>query len=116
MTMAYLDWKVGDKVVCVAAGMPTYKTSRWGQFNRPEVGTIYTLREIFVETRFTGISTKASPVFIRLMEVTNPEVDTYVGPYEPAFSARCFRKVQPHKTDITIFTAMLDPSRQQVDA
>lgn len=103
---SYLDWQVGDRVVCHRDPRPTFKKWNPVGFAKPEVGKVYTLREIFAETRFRN---SRGAVYVRLAEIVNQPVDTFVGLYEPAFAASLFRKVQPRKTSIAIFKAMLAP-------
>ena len=107
--MAYLDWKVGDKVVCVS--VPDDRG--WGH-QLPEIRRIYTIREIGV-----GLG---GDVVVKLAEIHNPRRTynstkfgrTVTG--EVCFGARHFRPVQTRKTDISQFTAMLHDQRQKVPA
>lgn len=116
--MAYLDWKVGDKVVCVDADPAHFRPDPDlfeivpDEFGLGLVeGRVYRLSDIYVDPDFKEIMVCVEGV------VRSPtEDDLAVGVTNPGFDTRRFRKVQPRKTDIAIFTAMLDPSRQQVDA
>jgi hypothetical protein len=98
------------KVVCVDDLSRHPALKKWRGTITPSVGATYTIREIFTEPR-----SKKWPdtVFVRLNELVNPKVDTAVGPYECAFAADHFRRVQTRKTDISIFTSMLTGSKQR---
>lgn len=105
--MSYLDWKVGDKVVCVkqydfnaAVMLPTDTL--------PVEGGIYTIREI-------GCLHPNYPkaAAIRLREIRNRQVmriETGTA-IELFFFASRFRRVQPRKTDISIFQRLLTHPR-----
>lgn len=99
--MGYLDWHVGMKVVRVAEFPRQIPGHQY-----PVVGGIYTIREIFV--------TLLGTVVILLQEVRNPSEPSNVGIREYGFAAEKFRPVHIRKTDISIFTQMLNPSK--VDA
>lgn len=93
--MSYLNWHVGMKVVCIKQGAwrkiagPDYH----GCF--PFYGKVYTIDELI-------------PDF-------NETEGLYVGivGFNPAFSAQHFRPVQPRRPDISIFTRMLNPQKQE---
>lgn len=63
------------------------------------LGAIYTIREAF---DFFGEAA------VRLEEIMNPK--------DRAYHAYRFRPIVERKTDISIFTQMLNPSKQGVDA
>jgi len=99
--MSYLDWKVGDRVVCVDA--------RWaGALISPlterqvytVIGTGPNGRGIGPDGRYT------TGIEVFLGEVTNPDGGG-------GFLSRRFRKIQPRKTSIAIFERMLIPSKQK---
>lgn len=92
--MSYADWKVGDRVVCVDASNMDFRQGE----ELPKQGSVYTIREI----RDLGRG-----VAVRLNEIVNPPKVYRPGVMECGFFARRFRKVQPRKTDIAIFKAML---------
>lgn len=97
----YLDWKVGDEVVFI--GFPNHINFRDGE-NLPEVNQKYTIREIFIHKE---------KLVIRLKEIVNDKRN-YMDAYgEAAFRADSFRKVQKRKTDISVFTVMLNKTPQQ---
>ena len=92
---------VGQKVVCV--------DDRRGEADHSEITPvkcqIYTVRDV-VEWR--------GQFGLRVHEILNP-VDPWLGE-ERAFYASRFRPVVERKTDISIFKAMLNPSREDVSA
>jgi hypothetical protein len=95
---------VGQKVVCVAEGI--WKSFREQGFSVPVRGGIYTIRESY-------ICPYGNIPGIRLIEVRNPRC---VGPLELeiGFYPQEFRPVVERKTDISIFTRMLNPSQEKV--
>lgn len=73
----------------------------------PVKGPVYTVREIDPDTS-NGF------VCIRLVEITN---GPHVGDgMEPSFEAALFRPIVERKTSIEVFKAMLNPSKQPVEA
>lgn len=97
----YLDWKVGDRVVCVDA------RGKWARHKPIRAKGIYTIRAIWAHPD-TG------EVGVTLNEVSNDIHPTYG--LERGYEARRFRKVAPRKTSIAQFEAMLHSNRQTVDA
>lgn len=101
-----MTFRVGQKVVCVNA-------DRWPLWAKnscvlPVHGRVYTVRDIW--------SFSKGPV-IYLDEIKNPACcvnDDSGALIEPGFPALRFRPVVERKTDISIFTSMLNPSK--VDA
>lgn len=102
----YLDWHVGMKVVCLDIAWPAHAASIAAKGCRfPELGRIYTIREI-------GVAQEDGKVYVRLREIVNPRVNLRPWPAgEPRFGARRFRPVQTRKTDISCFQQMLAPSK-----
>lgn len=99
----YLDWKVGDRVVCLD-DTPSCE----GPF--PVKGKVYTIRRIDFWRHWIA----AVPgVGVWLCEITRP-LDA--NGREHPYGAYRFRKVQPRKTSIAIFEAMLHGNRSEVDA
>lgn len=98
-------FRVGQKVVCVDA-------SGWrrGIFIYPEQGEKYTVRD--VEPNAHGV------LCIRVEEISQPAaLSADMSMYcEPLFRASRFRPLIEKKTDISIFTAMLNPSKRRVEA
>lgn len=98
------NFRVGQKVVCVS--VPDFRPE---QPNKPILGGIYTVRSVAVNHQ--GLPG------IRLEEIRNP-VGHFTGGFhdEPGFFAWRFRSVVDRKTDISVFKAMLKPSKTRVDA
>lgn len=98
-----MTFHVGQKVVCVdASDMDTY----FSDVSCPVEGGIYTVRNF----RETGESA------IRLVEIVNPKHPWMDGFNECGFRPSRFRPIVERKTDISIFTSMLNPSKRSVDA
>lgn len=75
----------------------------------PSVGPIYTIREVYIASN--GL------VGLLLDEIDNREACLSLGlSREIGFPAIRFRPVVERKTDISIFKAMLSPSRVKEDA
>jgi hypothetical protein len=87
----YRDWKVGDRVVCVS-GKPNPDYDR----PIPRLGGVYTIS-------WVGL-TDEGEVMIDLQEMPQPETEKFYR----GVAAIHYRKVQPRKTSIAIFTAMLN--------
>lgn len=87
----YRDWQVGDRVVCVGGPKPGEPEPN------PVVGEVYTISWIGLDSY--------DEVIINLAEMPAPwpQEPWDWGLYDPA----CFRKVQPRKTSIAIFTRFL---------
>lgn len=97
--IAYLDWKVGDRVVCVdsCAGSPKF----WDHGEAPESGTVYTLRSIYV--------LNDEPV-VQLEEISRSDWSRFIHGPCVGYRANRFRKVVARKTSIAIFERLLNPS------
>lgn len=112
----YLDWKVGDRVACiVSAERIALMNAILPDAQYPQSGGVYTIREIRDDKRADGHLT------LLLAELDNGHfigvrTDRGFGYKEPGFPINGFRKVQPRKADISIFTAMLHDKRSKVDA
>jgi len=109
--MNYLDWYVGMKVVCIdIPWSPNVAFAVARGCRLPEAGRIYTIRDL-------GVSRRGGEVIIRLCEIRNPRIAVIsLRASEPGFSAWRFRPLQKHKTDISIFKAMLTDTKQKVPA
>jgi len=113
--MSECNFHVGQKVVLVDDKWPrrTYDA----QIRRPEKGGIYTIRGI----RISLVAERGGerPCLL-LNEIVNPEVIVTSpqgrGFGEPAFDFSRFRPVLTRQTNISVFKAMLTPSKEQVDA
>lgn len=102
--MSYLDWHVGMKVVCVDSDSGP---GVWDECEQPVIGEVYTIRSIITDDE--------GWVIVHLDEIQRTERS--VGRWGPlaGYAAYRFRPVQTRKTDISIFTAMLDrvPSQKE---
>ena len=110
--MSYLDWKVGDKVVCVKRINPAVRIPNAVY---PHYQGVYTIREIRDDNRKDGALT------VLLSEIDNAHfigvrLKGAFGYREPGFPHTGFRPVQTRKTSIAIFTAMLDSAKRSVRA
>lgn len=95
-----MTFRVGQKVVCVRG--PIYFTKAPHDVC---VGKIYTVRELRLSRR--------NEPGILVDEIHNP-IHPKIG-REYGFIAARFRPVVERKTDISVFTAMLNPSQVTVD-
>lgn len=103
-----MTFHVGQKVVCVDGS--EHSSCECSGAVMPVAGKIYTIREIRINPR-SGIAN------FHLHEIHNDLVLSEVdGLGEPYFSSTRFRPIIERKTDISIFTAMLNPSQVAVDA
>jgi hypothetical protein len=100
--MREMAFRVGQKVVCVDVASPIIRGDR---ADMPVEGHIYTISETRADP-WTGIPS------VRCAEL--PVVDSCGIPCW--YQAKRFRPVVERTTDISIFTAMLNPSKQTVDA
>jgi len=115
--MSYLDWKVGDRVVCVGTAEGIARMQALiPEATMPESGGIYTIRAIRDDRDIRHRD--GAELSLLLAEIDNRHMvgrarDGWKCYREPGFPLRGFRKVQPCKTDISIFTAMLHDQRQK---
>lgn len=91
----YLDWKVGDRVVCVDDNDVRFL----------EAGKEYTIAAIRAGTFTSRCGTLVEGVGIQLKEDGSPYY----------YFARRFRKVQPRKTSIAIFERLLNTQSNEVE-
>ena len=98
---------VGQKVVCINDDWSTH--SSWKLVpNKPTQNKVYHIRKIVMYTYSNGVTEG-----LYLIEIENPLHPWKLnGIVEIAFPANRFRPVVEKKTDIFIFTAMLNPSKQ----
>jgi hypothetical protein len=101
---------VGQKVVCVdASGFETNAALVMKYSGTPVEGCVYTVRGIlspdFIHDDLCGI----------LLEEFCAEVHP-IWQEEYGFRSVRFRPLTEIKTDISLFTAMLNPSKHEVDA
>jgi hypothetical protein len=102
------NFRVGQKVVMYRSfGEGTRLRAELEGVVLPVMGPVYTVREIDPDT-------SNGYVCIRLVEIRNgPHIEDGI---EPSFEAALFRPVVERKTSISIFRAMLNPSKQLMDA
>lgn len=87
-----MAFRVGQKVECI-----NDKPDRWGRAVLVQKGEVYTVAAVFDWFGLPGLL---------LEEVKTKEA--------PGWHALRFRPVVERKTDISIFTAMLTPSKEHV--
>src|SRR4051794_15436429 len=104
-----MNFRVGQKVVCVGGGSATINAVKTA--TPIQIGHVYTVREIDpVYLPCCGM------VGVRVVEVVNERVPWAGIMLEPAWLADNFRPAVERKTDIAIFTKLLTPSRDKVTA
>lgn len=94
-----MNFRIGQKVVCIKKNRDTPPAGEV----QPCVGGIYTVRGI-VDWGEWGVG-------LYLQEIHNSPIDTKVGIVERTFSVRRFRPAVERKTDISIFTKILDTTK-----
>lgn len=104
-----MAFRVGQKVVCVSVGQNVPGRNTVAKYLKQ--GAIYTIRELcdfpYEPDRDLGPG-------VRLEEVYRSPID---GEWEDyPFSIYRFRPLTEKKTDISVFTAMLNTSKQGQDA
>jgi hypothetical protein len=102
-------FRVGQKVVCIE-GRPIGGS---GFEIWPVEGAVYTVRELCISPWSAG-------VLMRLEEIHNAPIvygrNGIVSRWECAFMVSRFRPIIERKTDISIFKAMLNPSKTKETA
>jgi hypothetical protein len=109
--MSYLDWKAGDKIVCIAeqAKIDAIHATLPGSVY-PKSGSVYTIREVRDDSPMTG---GREQIVVLLSEIDNsgmigsaplPGKRCFV---EPGFNPKGFRPVQTRTTDISSLQALL---------
>lgn len=108
------NFRVGQKVVCVSLeenaqhAISRESAKRFGAIY-PQVGRVYTVRSIY--------ETQSGLKGILLCELDNMRASQRAGrERECGFVVNWFRPVADRKTDISIFKAMLNPSKCEVRA
>lgn len=104
------NFYVGQKVVCIDDSDRRMRATTYEGPNPLRKGTIYTVREIAY--RHTG-----GDLTLMLKEIVLPVCWFYGQEY--AFLADRFRPLDERKTDISVFTRLLEPSpadRERVEA
>ena len=98
------NFRVGQKVVCIYDGWQSFFHPGEG---KPEKGIVYTIRDVYVRDR-------DGSAFLRFEEIRNPLIYRN-GEAECSYAAHRFRPVVQRKTDISIFKALLTPSKEKVE-
>lgn len=99
-------FRVGQKVVCVN---DVFKRPKRPNVIRPIKGTIYHIRNFDYNRPFCE-----DPIGVRLIEIINPILSYNCGMDETSFP--CWRFKPVRETDISIFTAMLNPVTNKENA
>lgn len=101
-----MTFRVGMKCACINDGSADPRP--WGRdADVPVVGTIYTIVRTFVEfDPFDG----DHHLMLELGEIKNTKA------WQRGYAAERFRPVVSRQTDISIFRALLVPSKQGADA
>jgi hypothetical protein len=102
-----VQFHVGQKVVLAFPyDGQTHRAASFCGETLPSAGIVYTIREIEPPDH-TGL------VFIRVFEIVNPAEHEFG---ECAFNSQRFRPLTDRKTDISIFTDMLNRQKTSVPA
>lgn len=108
-----MNFRVGQKVVRVGHGNASpdicAAKARAAGYSFPQMNEVVTVKSLNVWPLKT---------IITLYEHDNSHLigKWNSSPLEPGFDASAFRPVCESSTDISIFTAMLTPSKKEVDA
>jgi hypothetical protein len=103
--MSYLDWHVGMDVVFVGCegfhvtGQPL------------EVGRVYTIAGMHMSGKGDRVRGADGDIYLLMEDALYINLGD-----RPWYHARAFRPVQKRKTDISIFTAMLNDQHTEVPA
>lgn len=102
-----INFHVGQKVVCI--GDDWCKADDYPAVIFPVKGSVYTVRDIDID-RYDG------EAYLRFVEIVNLayRYRYYFG--ETVFHHEAFRPVVTRKTDISIFTDILNTQRMRTDA
>lgn len=108
------NFRIGQKVVCINDDRtPPAGHQVLSPMILPDVGKVYTVRNV-LPGHVSGVPC------IALDEIPDQQVDVLVHGVlrigDLVFTAEAFRPVVDKKTDISIFKAMLTPSKQGVPA
>jgi len=110
--MRYLSWHVGMKVVCVNGDIIGW---RGIDDVLPTEGAIYTIRGI-APWIWGGIDTPTvDGIGVWLEEIRRP-LGRHDNGVETPYGVERFQPLCRRKTDISIFTRMLNPQKQDVEA
>lgn len=102
----------GQQVVCVMDDPTAHPDRARRPVPSPSVGQVYTISEVCVPGAVPNCQLKELAVFVDEI----PRTCERYGAFEFAHSARCFRPLDKHETDISIFTKMLTDTSAKIDA
>lgn len=97
-----MTFHIGQKVVCI--NDEWYHPPSPFAISKPRLGVVYRIRAI-------EHCLIADATYLLLDEVINPIVPGFRN--EPDFLATCFRPIVEKKTDISVFTAMLNQKQRE---
>lgn len=101
-----MTFRIGQRVVCING---VFIDKRWYHCEtQPREGEIYTIRGFPPQNYMTPPDTE--PLYY-LEEIVNTPVLWESGVFELAWPHRRFRPLVERKTDISIFTKMLDTAK-----
>lgn len=111
--MSYTSWHVGMKVVCVDAEWTSGAHAANGVPCPLQLDKVYVITKMLPNKGIYSRPHKA-PFSVELEGVIKP--GAFGGLSATGFNAARFRPVKKRATDISIFTQMLNPQKQDVDA
>lgn len=104
---------VGQLVLCADDDFDPNQIRRWPGVTFPRRGVVYTVRDAFVEPRFTP---RPHDLFLRLVEIVNKPQETYIGPYETMFGANRFRPLDDSRLEVFRQLLVNPPKQEEVAA
>lgn len=100
-----MTFHVGQKVVCIEGEFDQAALAISLGVALPTKGVIYTIR---------NFEDRGDEPCLRLIEIVNPKIMHHGDIFdEPAYANDCFRPLVEKKTDISIFTAMLNQKQRE---
>jgi hypothetical protein len=106
-----MTFRVGQKVVCVrgwGGGDMSVSVARSMGYTHPAIREVVTIKTLNAWSHAT---------LLTFHEHDNSHIQKQLNSrYEPGFDARAFRPIVERKTDISIFTRMLNPSKVKANA
>ena len=97
-----INWHVGMKVVCIDDSRPN---SGYGDEPVPILDEIYTIRSIRPWTHNYG---DKNWLEVFLVECRRAVREYVSGTYEPGFGSFRFKPLEENRTDISVFTSILN--------
>lgn len=98
--------KVGDKVQCLYGAWKIEEMER-GLISVPQANSIYTIRTIDPG--------EDGGIYLRFMEIINPELNYLECLSEVRFTAEKFRPLQTRPTSIAVFERLLNTAPAQLE-